>query len=553
MENEMVWQRNLFFSVALLLGLGAVSAGLLQPDRLGKRLQSIEMVDRSEIHQTVDAVDGEFRKFWETGGLQVAGPAPVQTVMRRLSLGLTGTIPSLEEVRGLEAFDGANPLDQWLDYLLQDRRCSDYLAERYARTLVGSDQGPFIVFRRRRFVSWLSDQLELNVPYDELARQLIQGEGLWTDAPEVNFLTATVDPEKEGRPDPVVLTGHLSRALLGLRVDCLECHDDRLGTIVLSSDGQTREGTQQDFHQLAAYFGEVENSVTGIRDNDQGEYRYKYLDAEETEIIVPQVPFLESLADGRGPRRQQLARWVTHRDNRPFARTAVNRAWAILFGRPLVEPIDDISLVGPYPPGMELLASDFIENGFDLRRLFRVISSLEVFRMESRAEFEVTDRHEQDWAVFPLTRLRPEQVAGAISQSASLGTINAEANYFRQLTRIIDQGDFLVRYGDQGRDEFDQNPGTVAQRLLMMNGELVRQRTMGNPLFNGSTRIAQLAENDEQAVRMAYLCVLTREPSTREMDYFRHHLEQTGAGEYAVAMEDLYWTLLNSSEFSWNH
>ena len=110
-----------------------------------------------------------------------------------------------------------------------------------------------------------------------------------------------------------------------------------------------------------------------------------------------------------------------------------------------------------------------------------------------------------------------------------------------------------MRYGDQGRDEFDQNPGTVAQRLLMMNGELVRQRTMGNPLFTGSTRIAQLAENDEQAVRMAYLCVLTREPSRREMEYFRHHLEQTEAGEYAEAMEDLYWTLLNSSEFSWNH
>ncbi|MFP6751471.1 MAG: DUF1553 domain-containing protein [Pirellulaceae bacterium] len=549
----MVWKRNLFFAVSLLLGLGAVSAGLLQPDRLGKRLQSIEVTDRSEIHQTVAAVDREFRDFWETRGLQVAGPAPVQTVMRRLSLGLTGTIPSLEEVRGLEASDGADSQDQWLDYLLQDRRCSDYLAERYARSLVGVDQGPFLIFRRRRFVSWLSDQLELNVPYDELVRQLIQGEGLWTDAPEVNFLTATVDPEKEGRPDPVVLTGHLSRALLGLRVDCLECHDDHLGTIVLSSDGQTREGTQQDFHQLAAYFGEVENSVTGIRDNDQREYRYKYLDAEETDIIVPQVPFLESLADGRGPRRQQLARWVTHRDNRPFARTAVNRAWAILFGRPLVDPIDDISLEGPYPPGMELLASDFIENGFDLRRLFRVISSLEVFRMESRADFEVTDRHEQDWAVFPLTRLRPEQVAGAISQSASLGTINAEANYIRQLTRIIDQGDFLVRYGDQGRDEFDQSPGTVAQRLLMMNGELLRRRTMGNPFFNGSTRVAQLAENDEQAVRMAYLCVLTREPSTREMDYFRHRLEQTGAGEYAEAMEDLYWTLLNSSEFSWNH
>ncbi len=546
-------KRDLFFISSLFLGLAAVSAGLLQPDGLEKRLKAIQLPAREEISETVDAVDLEFEEYWRSLQLQVAGPAPLDTVRRRLSLGLAGTIPSLEELRSLEAFGGADPVGHWVEYLLEDRRCSDYLAERYARSLVGADQGPFLVFRRRRFVSWLSDQLQVNLPYDLLARQLVEGEGIWTDAPEVNFFTVAVDPENGGQPDPIVLTGHLSRALLGVRVDCLQCHDDRLGSVVLGSRQQPREGTQQDFHQLAAYFGQVENSVLGIRDKQELEYRYQYLDAEEAGIIVPQVPFLESLTEGRGSRRQQLARWVTHRENRPFARTAVNRTWAILFGRPLVEPIDDISLQGPYPPGLELLATDFIEHGFDLRRLVRVISSLRVFRMDSRTEFEVGKQHEQNWAVFPLTRLRPEQVAGGISQSASLGTINAEANFFRQLSRIIDQGGFLERFGDQGRDEFDQTAGTVAQRLLMMNGDLLNRRTMGNPLFNGSTRIAQLAENDCQAISMAYLCVLTREPSEREMEHFHRRLQEASADKYAEAMEDLYWTLLNSSEFSWNH
>ncbi len=546
-------KRDLFFISSLFLGLAAVSAGLLQPDGLEKRLKAIQLPAREEISETVDAVDLEFEEYWRSLQLQVAGPAPLDTVRRRLSLGLAGTIPSLEELRSLEAFGGADPVGHWVEYLLEDRRCSDYLAERYARSLVGADQGPFLVFRRRRFVSWLSDQLQVNLPYDLLARQLVEGEGIWTDAPEVNFFTVAVDPENGGQPDPIVLTGHLSRALLGVRVDCLQCHDDRLGSVVLGSRQQPREGTQQDFHQLAAYFGQVENSVLGIRDKQELEYRYQYLDAEEAGIIVPQVPFLESLTEGRGSRRQQLARWVTHRENRPFARTAVNRTWAILFGRPLVEPIDDISLQGPYPPGLELLATDFIEHGFDLRRLVRVISSLRVFRMDSRTEFEVGKQHEQNWAVFPLTRLRPEQVAGGISQSASLGTINAEANFIRQLSRIFDQGEFLKRFGDQGRDEFDQTAGTVAQRLLMMNGDLLNRRTMGNPLFNGSTRIAQLAENDCQAISMAYLCVLTREPSEREMEHFHRRLQEASADKYAEAMEDLYWTLLNSSEFSWNH
>ncbi|MAZ94862.1 MAG: hypothetical protein CMJ73_02340 [Planctomycetaceae bacterium] len=548
-----MWKRDLFFVSSLFLGLVAVITGLLQSDGLEKRLKAIPLPAREEISETVNAVDLEFEEYWQSLQLPVAGPAPLDTVRRRLSLGLAGTIPSLEELRSLEVFGGVDPVGHWVQYLLEDRRCSDYLAERYARSLVGADQGPFLVFRRRRFVSWLSDQLQVNLPYDLLVRQLIEGEGIWTDTPEVNFFTVAVDPENGGKPDPVVLTGHLSRALLGVRVDCLQCHDDRLGSVVLGSRQQPREGTQQDFHQLAAYFGQVENSVLGIRDKEELEYRYQYLDAEESGIIVPQVPFLESLTEGRGSRRQQLARWVTHRENRPFARTAVNRTWAILFGRPLVEPIDDISLQGPYPPGLELLATDFIENGFDLRRLVRVISSLRVFRMDSRTEFEVGKQHEQNWAVFPLTRLRPEQVVGSISQSASLGTINAEANFIRQLSRIIDQGGFLERFGDQGRDEFDQSSGTVAQRLLMMNGDLLNRRTMGNPLFNGSTRIAQLAENDCQAVRMAYLCVLTREPSEREMEHFHRRLQEASAAKYAEAMGDLYWTLLNSSEFSWNH
>jgi hypothetical protein len=548
-----MWYRNLFFIGSLLGGLGAVSGGFLQPNRLEKRLAAIVIPEPGEIRSIVDAVDKEFEEYWQGLELQTAQAAPSYTIMRRLSLGLTGTIPSLEELRGLDSTDGASALERWLEYLLADRRSSDYLAERYARALVGADQGPFIVFRRRRFVSWLSDQFQANVHYDELVRQLIEGEGIWTSSPAVNFLTVTVNPEKENQPDPVVITGHLSRALLGVRVDCLECHNDRLGSMVLGSAEEPRGGTQHDFHQLAAYFGEVENSVLGIRDNADLEYRYKYLDSTETLIVAPRVPFLESLVDGRGRRRQQLARWMTHPGNRPFARTAVNRAWAILFGRPLVEPIDDIPLQGDFPPGLEALATDFIEHDYDLRRLIRVISSLRVFRMESRAEFEVTASHEQNWAVFPLTRLRPEQMAGGISQSASLGTINSEAHFVRKMARIFDQGAFLVRYGDQGRDEFEQRAGTVTQRLLMMNGDLLRRRTVANPLFNAATRIAQLAENEQQAVRTAYLCVLTREPVEREMMHFQSRLEQTPVDQYQQALEDLYWALLNSTEFSWNH
>ena len=121
--------------------------------------------------------------------------------MRRLALALCGTIPSLEEIRRFEATPKQGRLEAWLDSLLSDRRCSDYLAERFARTYVGVEDGPFVLYRRRRLISWLSDALLQNRRYDLVVRDLIADTGLWTDHPATNFVSVTFDPDL-GRPTP---------------------------------------------------------------------------------------------------------------------------------------------------------------------------------------------------------------------------------------------------------------------------------------------------------------------------------------------------------------
>jgi len=121
-----------------------------------------------------------------------------------------------------------------------------------------------------------------------------------------------------------------------------------------------------------------------------------------------------------------------------------------MFGRPLVEPIDDIPLEGPYPPAMEALAQDLVSHEFDLQRTIRLIAATQVFQTSSQAEHELTERHEQHWACFPLTQLRPEQVAGAVLQSSSLKTIDASSHIFVKLARFGQQNEFVQRYGDTG-------------------------------------------------------------------------------------------------------
>ncbi|MCI0359646.1 MAG: DUF1549 and DUF1553 domain-containing protein [Planctomycetaceae bacterium] len=562
-----MWARNLLFIAVCIAGLLAIGDQLLRRNRIDRpadfepgRFAAAATPSPSpgDIGQTLARLNSEFRRYWQAKQLDIAPRADDLTIARRLSLALTGTVPSVEEIRALENVSADERLEWWTSHLLEDRRHSDYLAERLARAYVGNEMGPFIVFRRGRFERWLSDQIEANTPYDEVVRRMISERGVWTGKPAANFITATSDPTKDNQPDEVRLAGRTARAFLGMRIDCLQCHDDKLGNVNLGYGSDSHSGTQADFHQLAAFFGPTSVSLVGVHDGGKP-YETKYLDAEKEEVVPPQVPFAGELIESYASRREQLARWVTHPSNKPFARAAVNRFWALMFGRPLVEPIDDIPLESDaYPPGFQLLADDFTASGFDVRRLLRLIAASEPFTRDSRADFQITAAHEDAWAAFPLTRLRPEQVAGSLIQASSLSTLNGEAHVVLRIAMFGQTNEFVRRYGDLGEDEFTDRSGTIPQRLLMMNGELVKERTAENPVLNATTRIAMLSTRPEKQVEVSYLATLTRRPTEAELAHFVSRLQDTDGGDgdrrtRQEALEDLYWTLINSTEFSWNH
>jgi hypothetical protein len=276
------------------------------------------------------------------------------------------------------------------------------------------------------------------------------------------------------------------------------------------------------------------------------------------EIVLPGVPFQKELLSGKGGQRSRLARWITHPENRAFARVTVNRTWALLFGRPLVEPVDDISVNGEHPAVLDILAGDFAEHGFDLARLVRVIASTEVFQIDSRdrtagGSNEITSTHDATWAAFPITRLRPEQVVGGLLQAASLTTIDYDSHIVVRFVRAIQQREFVERYGDAGSLELEPHTGTIPQRLLMMNGNLVEERTKDDLVANAATRIAVLAPDDAAAIEVAYLAVLSRRPEPDEATWFSDRLKGTSGADRNQRLADLYWSLVNSAEFSWSH
>ena len=146
-------------------------------------------------------------------------------------------------------------------------------------------------------------------------------------------------------------------------------------------------------------------------------------------------------------------------------------------GRPLAEPVDDLPAAGELHPALDLLAADF-----RLARL-RPAPAHSHHRREPRSSGSTArptaanpEEQEEAWAVFPMTRLRPEQVAGALFQAASVTTLGPQSHWFIRLSTYTGRNDFVRRYGDTGEDEFDARSGTIPQRLLLMNGDIVRDK-----------------------------------------------------------------------------
>jgi hypothetical protein len=337
-------------------------------------------------------------------------------------------------------------------------------------------------------------------------------------------------------------------------MDCLNCHDDFLDKLNFGTEQEPVLGQQEHFHSLAAFYAgtAAKNPFKGIAE-DNGKYRFEFLGESETREVTPTVPFRSDLLPSDGKPRKRLADWVTHPENRSFSRAAVNRVWALMFSRPLVEPVDDIPIDSAVPEVLDVLADDFVAHGFSIKRLIRLIVESDAFQRDSRADFEVTEAHENCWAVFPISQLRPEQVAGRLFQACSLTALDSTSSIFTQLKVFGDTQDFLKRFGDKGEDDFEAYSVTISQRLIMMNGNLVTERTKVDLVANAATRIATMVRGDSQAVEAAFLSVMNRTPSSQESRTFTEFLRDKRGNTRSQAVSDIYWALLNSTEFSWNH
>jgi hypothetical protein len=579
----------------LIVALGVASMTLLATNSPAPRSEPTLSASRvDDLSETIAEVNAALRRLWSEERAPSDIPAdalpPVVpakraddlTVLRRLSLALHGSIPSLAEIRRFENDTRPDRLLHWTAAMLEDPRFADYFAERLGRAYVGVEDGQFLIFRRDRFTAWLSGELRRHRPYDAIVRQMVAARGVWTGAGEVNFLTAAYANEQF---DPNKLTARTTRAFLGQRIDCAQCHDHPFD-----------HWKQSEFEGLAAHYGRLSLSLAGVVDDRKQPFTVTDADGENPKEVEPAVPFHEDWLPEQGSVRGKLAAWVTHPDNRRFERAIANRVWGLMFGRPFADrmrmyakdwetgesqwvwtdravddlPDPDDARFGRQVETLDILGRDFREHGCDLRRLIMVIAASDAFRLESThpelaaaAASELSDQEleavrprieqiEARWGVFPLVRLRPEQVIGSMLQSNFVATVDRNSHLFVRAQRFFRERDFINEFGDPGVDELEDGVGTIQQALLRMNGDFANDLSKEQP-FTAPGQIVNYSSTSEEVLENVFLSSLTRRPNDAERACFLPQLEDDDRKRADGAVQDLYWAIFNAPEFSWNH
>jgi hypothetical protein len=536
---------------AAVIAVVAVGVGLasrdLDPSLPIDRLPGPAALE--SIRAAAERVDRVLAERWRSLDVAPAADAAELTVLRRLTLALAGTVPSLEEIRRFEADARPDRLDRFTAALLADRRSAEHVAARLASAFLGDGDGQFIVFRRDRFTAWLADQIHAGRPFDAVVREMVAARGLWTDTPAVNFVTQAVVAD---RIDAEALAGRVSRSLLGQRIDCAQCHDHPFAPT-----------TRSQFQRLAACFAPVTLSPLGVEDDSARVHRMEPMGmmagtggTGTGAVVPPGVPFGDAWLPEHGTSRERVAAWVVHPDNRRFPRALANRCFALVVGRPWHAPVDDL----PDPPAegtsdvLDLLAADFTSHGRDLRRLLAVIATTRVLRLDSAHPALATpagcDLVADAWAAFPLTALGPDQIIGGMVQATSLRTIDRDSHLATRFIGFIRELEFIREYGGPADDRSFALPGTIPQALARMNGRFAREMVEANA-FTAMGRIAGMAADDDTRLETAFLVALTRRPTSAEREALRPLL--ASAPTRGAGLEDVCWTLFNSPEFSWNH
>lgn len=481
---------------------------------------------------------------WKKLGLSPAAVCDDAEFVRRVSLDLIGTLPTVDEARAFLASTEPDKRAKLIDRLLARPEYADYWAIKWS-DLLRAHRRALGEKGLASFNGWLKQSLRENRPWDAVVRELLTAQGnLYTTGPVAFYFV---------NPTPQELAEATAQVFLGVRMQCAKCHHHPF-----------ESWGQEDYHGLAAFFARIQRKDTREAGRYGGAQSIKL--AAEGNVTLPvtgQVmpPRLlgtdVSVNAEAGDLRVALAERLTSAENRYFARNFVNRTWGALVGRGLVDPIDDLrdTNPSPHPALFDALTREFVEKKFDVKHLLRTICNSRTYQLAS----EITPARDADGMFFTHRvprRMTAEVLLDAVSQAT--GTTETFES-FPIGTRAIALPDpavpsyFLETFGRPLRTttcdcERPAKPD-LRQVLHLANGTAVHGKICAE-----KGRVAQLLaanKSDREMVEDLYLATLTRLPLADESEVAIRLMN--AAPSKKEGCEDLLWTLVNLTEFAFNH
>lgn len=498
----------------------------------------------------------------KTLGLPPSGECDDSTFLRRVTLDLTGRIPTLAETQGFLASKDADRRTAKIDQLLDSVGYAQLFANKWAGILRNKSQGGLEQVSREThgFYDWIQASLNANKPFDKFAIELVTARGNPATNPAVSWYRAVKDPKDQ--------MADIAQVFLGVRIQCAQCHHHPY-----------EKWSQDDYYGFAAFFSAIgRKEVRKMPENDVVYHKRILAVAKNpnNNVDVRPTPLDSAAIDVPAQRdpRIDLSEWMTAGENPFFAKVLVNRYWKHFFGRGLVEPEDDLRVTNPptHPELLNELASSFVESGFDLKQLCRTIANSRTYQRSSFPN-EHNGNDEQNFA-----RCHPRRLAAEVMLDAINDVAGARNSFGRQPVGVRavalpddssnNESFFLRVFGRPQMDTACECERTasadLAQSLHLINSDAMHSILSAS---NGSavTLSREKDRDDKARVSELYLHALSRHPTNSELEVALAHIERkktrAASGPTSIspdqavkeAYEDIIWVVVNTKEFLFNH
>ncbi len=464
-----------------------------------------------------------------------------EVFIRRVFIDALGVLPSVEETRAFLADTAPDKRAKLIDSLLVRPEMSNLWAMKWAETLrVNSTNGTISPKGMHRYNDWLRLAIQENKPMDKLVRELLAAEGGNFTSPASNFYLVEKVPN--------LVAENVALIFMGIQLQCAQCHNHPFD-----------RWTMDDYYSFSAFFAQVGRKASSdpretiVFNSGGGEVR----NLRDNQVMKPkflggEVPDLA----GRD-RRVVLAEWLTSKENPWFAENLANKVWEHFLGRGIVEPIDDVRVTNPpsNPQLMAMLGEKLGSYDFDMRQLIRDICNSNTYQAQTKPT-ESAQSDTANFAYAQIRRLPSEVLLDAISQVTDTKVKFAGLPLGSRAVDIAGGGGgnyFLGVFGRPSRISASslerRNEPTLAQVLHLVNGDTYT-KAIGNAQNRMNKQLAA-GTTDDIIIEDLYLAAYSRKPTAVESEKLAKYIAESP--DRKMALEDIYWSVLNSKEFVFTH